>query len=450
MTTASAAPQKTPVRAAIASWVGSALEYYDFFIYGTAAALVFNKIFFPNAAPGVDILLSMATFGVGYVARPIGAFFMGHWGDKFGRKNVLIGTVLLMGISTFLVGCLPTYTQIGVWAPVFLVALRLLQGFSASGEQSGGTSMSLEHSPDNRRGFFTSFTLAGTQFGQVIAAAVFIPVSALPNDQLLSWGWRVPFWISALVVIAGLIIRARLTETPVFKEEAATQEVAKAPLAILFRHHWKAVIRVALCALVSTVSTIYGVYALAFATSTVHLDKGTMLWVGVTTNLLSLVTIPLWALLADKIGRKPVFIIGVLGSGSAMFLYMPAIVSGNYAAIFGVAILMSGILYMAENGIFPAFFSEMFPTKVRLSGMAIGTQVGFAIAGFAPTITAAIAGKGADGWVPVAWFTIIACLIAAGAALTAKETAHKTLAQIDAEAEAIHAASAAPKVATAQ
>ncbi|WP_136611997.1 MFS transporter [Sinomonas albida] len=450
MTTASAAPQKTPVRAALASWVGSALEYYDFFIYGTAAALVFNKIFFPNAAPGVDILLSMATFGVGYVARPIGAFFMGHWGDKFGRKNVLIGTVLLMGISTFLVGCLPTYAQIGVWAPVLLVALRLLQGFSASGEQSGGTSMSLEHSPENRRGFFTSFTLAGTQFGQVLAAAVFIPVSALPNDQLLTWGWRVPFWISALVVIAGLIIRARLTETPVFKEEAASNEVAKTPLAILFRHHWKAVIRVALCALVSTVSTIYGVYALAFATSTVHLDKGIMLWVGVTTNLLSLVTIPLWALLADRIGRKPVFIIGVLGSGAAMFLYMPAIVSGNYAAIFGVAILMSGILYMAENGIFPAFFSEMFPTKVRLSGMAIGTQVGFAIAGFAPTITAAIAGKGADGWVPVAWFTIIACLIAAGAALTAKETAHKTLAQIDDEAEALHAASAAPKVAAAR
>ncbi|WP_336857073.1 MFS transporter [Sinomonas albida] len=450
MTTASAAPQKTPVRAALASWVGSALEYYDFFIYGTAAALVFNKIFFPNAAPGVDILLSMATFGVGYVARPIGAFFMGHWGDKFGRKNVLIGTVLLMGISTFLVGCLPTYAQIGVWAPVLLVALRLLQGFSASGEQSGGTSMSLEHSPENRRGFFTSFTLAGTQFGQVLAAAVFIPVSALPNDQLLTWGWRVPFWISALVVIAGLIIRARLTETPVFKEEAASNEVAKTPLAILFRHHWKAVIRVALCALVSTVSTIYGVYALAFATSTVHLDKGIMLWVGVTTNLLSLVTIPLWALLADRIGRKPVFIIGVLGSGAAMFLYMPAIVSGNYAAIFGVAILMSGILYMAENGIFPAFFSEMFPTKVRLSGMAIGTQVGFAIAGFAPAITAAIAGKGADGWVPVAWFTIIACLIAAGAALTAKETAHKTLAQIDAEAEALHAASAAPKVAAAR
>ena len=436
MTTAHpAAPKKTPVRAALASWVGSALEYYDFFIYGTAAALVFNKLFFPNTAPGVDILLSMATFGVGYVARPIGAFFMGHWGDKFGRKRVLIGTVILMGISTFLVGCLPTYGQIGVWAPILLVALRLLQGFSASGEQSGGTSMTLEHSPDNRRGYFTSFTLAGTQFGQVIAAAVFIPVSALPGDQLLTWGWRVPFWLSAIVVFAGLIIRARLSETPVFKEEAASHEVPPAPLAILFRHNWKAVIRIALAALVSTVSTIYGVYALAFATTTVHLDKGAMLWVGVTTNLLSLVTIPLWALLADKIGRKPVFIVGVLGSGAAMFLYMPAIVSGNWAAIFGVAILMSGILYMAQNGIFPAFYSEMFPTKVRLSGMAIGTQVGFAISGFAPTITAAIAGPGVGGWVPVAWYTVISCVISAAAALTAKETAHKTLAQIDAEAE---------------
>jgi MFS family permease len=433
------------VRAALASWVGSALEYYDFFIYGTAAALVFNKIFFPNAAPGVDILLSMATFGVGYVARPVGAFFMGHWGDKFGRKNVLIGTVLLMGLSTFLVGCLPTYGQIGVWAPVLLVALRLLQGFSASGEQSGGTSMTLEHSPENRRGYFTSFTLSGTQFGQVIAAAAFIPVSALPGDQLLTWGWRVPFWLSAIVVFAGLIIRARLAETPVFQEEAASNEVSHAPIAVLFRHHWKAVIRVALCALVSTVSTIYGVYALAFATSTVHLDKGIMLWVGVVTNLLSLVTIPLWALLADRIGRKPVFILGALGSGAAMFLYMPALVSGNWFAIFGVAILMSGILYMAQNGIFPAFYSEMFPTKVRLSGMAIGTQVGFAIAGFAPTITAAIAGPGINGWVPVAWFTVIASVIAAASALTAKETAHTSLEEIDAAAEA--KAVTAPRVA---
>src|SRR5450755_1518841 len=244
---------KTPKKAALASWIGSALEYYDFFIYGTGAALVFSKVFFPASDPAMGVLLALATFGVGYVARPVGAFFMGHLGDKFGRKKVLVFTLIMMGASTFLVGCLPTYGQIGVAAPILLVILRLCQGFSASGEQAGANSLTLEHAPAHRRAFFTSFTLSGTQAGLILATAVFLPISRLPDDQLLSWGWRVPFWLSVVVVAVGYIIRRTLEETPAFKEEQEQHEIAKLPVAILFRDYTADVLRVILCALVSLV-----------------------------------------------------------------------------------------------------------------------------------------------------------------------------------------------------
>ena len=413
---------KTPKKAALASWIGSALEYYDFFIYGTGAALVFGKIFFPASDPAIGTLLALATFGVGYVARPVGAFFMGHFGDKFGRKKVLVFTLLLMGVSTFLVGCLPTYNQVGVAAPIMLVLLRLMQGFSASGEQAGANSLTLEHAPARRRAFFTSFTLSGTQAGLILATAVFLPISRLPDDQLLSWGWRVPFWLSVVVVIIGYIIRRTLDETPAFKEQQEHHEVAKLPLAVLFQNYKSDVLRVLFAALVSLVSTIFGVYVLSYAVNTIKLDRTTMLWVAILTNVVALVAIPLWAMLADRVGRKPVFIFGALGSAVLIFPFLWAIGEGNIPLIFTFGILMSGVVYSAANGVWPSFYGEMFNTRVRLSGMAIGTQIGFALAGFGPTIAAAIQGKGSDGWLPVAFFTAGACVIAAIAAWTARET----------------------------
>jgi MFS family permease len=429
--------EKTPKRAALASWIGSVLEYYDFFIYGTAAALVFGKVFFPESDPATATLLSFATYGVGYVARPIGAFFMGHIGDRYGRKRVLLLTVGLMGTATFLVGCLPTYDDIGIWAPVLLVALRLLQGFSASGEQSGANSLSLEHAPENRRAFFTSFTLSGTQAGLVIATAVFLPIGAMPEDQLLSWGWRVPFWLSAIVVIAGLVIRRRIEEPPAFQREVAEGATGKVPVAVLLRDHWSGVLRVVLAALASTVSTIFAVYALNFAVDTQGLDQTTMLWVAIVTNVVALGSIPVWAILADRIGRKPVFIFGAVGSGLLMFAYLGAIEAGGYPLIFLTAILMSGVVYSAMNGIQPSLYGEMFPMRVRLSGMAIGTQIGYAIGGFAPTAAKAIEGDGPGGWIPVAGYVLVSSLIAAVAVLTARETRAVPLAEIDGRAEAV-------------
>jgi MFS family permease len=423
-------PARTPKKAALASWIGSVLEYYDFFIYGTAAALVFGKVFFPESDPATATLLSFATYGVGYVARPIGAFFMGHIGDKYGRKRVLILSVTMMGVSTFLVGCLPSYDSIGLWAPALLVVLRLMQGFSASGEQASANSLTLEHAPDDRRGFFTSFTLGGTQTGLIIATAVFLPIGTLPDDQLLTWGWRIPFWLSAFVVLAGVLIRRRLEETPAFKAEAKENAVAKIPMAVLWSDHRADVLRVALAAMASTVSTIFAVYALNFAVDTKGLDRTTMLWVAIVTNVVALAALPAWAMLSDRVGRKPVFIFGAIGSGALMFAYLGAISSRSWPLIFIAGALMSGLVYSAMNGIQPSLYGEMFPTRVRLSGMAIGTQIGFAIGGFAPTAAAAIEGNGPNGWVPVATYVLVSSLIAAAAVATTRETFKVPLAQL--------------------
>jgi MFS family permease len=422
------APRKTPRKAALASAIGSVLEYYDFFIYGTAAALVFGKVFFPDSDPATGTLLSFATYGVGYVARPVGAFFMGHLGDRYGRKRVLVLTIVMMGLCTFLVGCLPTYSDIGVWAPALLVALRLMQGFSASGEQSGGNSLSLEHAPDERRAFFSSFTLTGTQAGLVIATAIWLPIGAMPEHDLLSWGWRIPFWLSAVVVVAGVLIRRQLDETPAFETALREGEIERAPVGELLRDHRSGVVRVTLVALGSTVSTIFAVYALSFAVDGNGLDKTTMLWVAIVTNVVALAAIPAWAALADRVGRKPVLITGTLSSGALMFAYLAAINSRSYVLIFLSAIAMSGLAYSAFNGVQPALYGEMFPTKVRLSGMAIGTQIGYAIGGFAPTAAAAI---DSSGWGPVALYVLAFSVIAAIAAATAQETARLPLRHLD-------------------
>ncbi|MFC3574085.1 MFS transporter [Streptomyces yaanensis] len=419
------APPGQPKKAATAAWIGSALEYYDFFIYGSAAALIFPKVFFDASDPATATLLSLATFGVAYAARPVGALFLGHFGDRLGRKKIMVFTLILMGLSTFLIGCLPTRAQVGGLAPVLLVLCRILQGISAAGEQASASSMSLEHAPAHRRGFFTSFTLSGTQGGQLIATLVFIAIAELPEDQLLSWGWRVPFWLSIAVAVVGHLIRRRLEETPAFARQAATDGVARLPLAVLLREHWADVLRVIAGALVASISTIFTVWALAYATSdSVGMSRSSMLWVGALANLVALGAIPLWATLSDRIGRRPVYLIGAAGSAVTMFLYLWAISTGSYPLTLLLGIVTFGVVYSAANGVWPSFYGEMFSTRVRLSGMAIGTQIGFAVAGFAVTFAAEIAGPNGDDWSSVALFAAALCLPPVVAALSARET-HK-------------------------
>jgi MFS family permease len=412
--------RRTPGRAALASFMGSAVEYYDFFVFGTAAALIFPKVFFPSGDEAA-LVMSFATFGVAYVARPVGAFVLGHFGDRLGRRNVLMFTLMLMGVSTFLIGCLPTFATAGWIAPGLLVLCRLLQGFSAAGEQAGASSLTLEHAPDHRRAFFTSWTLTGTQGGLILAQLVMLPFVSLPDDAELSWGWRVPFWLSAIVVVVAYFIRRRLHETPEFDEAKAHGEIARMPLVPLLRNHWKDVIRVVLCAFIAAVSTVFGTLAIAYGKK-VGLEAGITLWLVVVANVVALATQPLFGMLADRIGRKPVFIYGALSSAALMPFYMLSMSGGNAVLTFALAVATFSFGYAAANAVWPSFYGEMFSTQVRFSGMAIGTQLGFLLAGFAPSIVTALGGVREGGWTVISAFTAVVCLIAAAAASTARET----------------------------
>ncbi|KGI70721.1 major facilitator transporter [Mycolicibacterium rufum] len=423
-----ALPEKTPRRAALASFMGSAVEYYDFFLFGSAAALIFPHVFFPSDDEA-SLVMSFATFGFAYIARPVGAVILGHFGDRIGRQRVLMFTLVLMGLSTFLIGCLPTFDTIGWAAPVLLVICRLLQGLSAAGEQAGASSLTLEHSPDDQRAFYTSWTLTGTQGGLILASLVMIPFMALPDEAKYSWGWRVPFWLSAAVVVVAYFIRRQLHETPQFTEAKNAGTIARMPLVPLLRHHWRDVVRVILCAFIAAVSTVFANLALAYGKK-VGLDADLTLWLVVAANVGALFTQPMFGKLADRIGRKPVFIYGALSSAALMPFYMLSMSQGNHLLTFVLAVATFSFGYAAANAVWPSFYGEMFSTQVRFSGMAIGTQIGFLLAGFAPSIVTALGGVREGGWVVISLFTAVVCLISAGAALTARETKNVPTAEL--------------------
>jgi MFS family permease len=330
-------------------------------------------------------------------------------------------TLVLMGLSTFLIGCLPTFHTIGWFAPGLLVLCRLLQGLSAAGEQAGASSLTLEHSPDHQRSFFTSWTLTGTQGGLILANLVMIPFVALPEDAQLGWGWRVPFWLSAVVVLVAYFIRRTLHEPPAFAEAKANGTIAKLPLKELLCDHWRDVLRVILCAFIAAVSTVFSPLAIAYGKK-VGLEADITLWLVVAANVVALGTQPLFGKLADRIGRKPVFIYGALASAILMPFYMLSMSGGNTVLIFALAIATFSLGYTAANAVWPSFYGEMFSTKVRFSGVAVGTQLGFLVAGFTPSIVTALGGVREGGWVVISVFTAVVALIASASALTARET----------------------------
>ena len=426
--TGQAAHNKDQSKKATASgWIGSALEYYDFFIYATAASLVFPQIFFPQTDPKVAIIASLATYGVGYVARPIGAFFLGHWGDTHGRKMVLIVCMFLMGFSTVAVGLLPTYAQVGLWAPAMLVMLRLVQGFAVAGEISGASSMILEHAPFGQRGFYASFTLQGVQAGQILAAAVFLPLAHYMEPAAFnSWGWRIPFLLSFLVIVAGYIIRREVDETPAFKEEGALHAVPKAPVVQAVTESWRDMLRVMCCSLMNVIPVVTTVFGAAYAVQPgygIGFDKDVYLWIPVMGNILAVLVIPIVGNLSDKIGRKPPIIIGSLLAGLLSFGYLYAISIHNVPLAIAMSLLMWGVVYQGYNAIFPSFYPEMFPTRTRVSGMAISQNLGTLVSALLPALFVAVAPPGADN-IPlmIGSITLGVCVIAAIAAWTSRET----------------------------
>jgi MFS family permease len=410
-------------RAAWASWIGSALEYYDFFLYGMAAALVLGPLFFPTSDPGLATLAAIASVGAGYIARPVGALFLGYLGDLYGRRLVLCVTLLLMGVSTFLIGVLPTYREIGIAAPILLVSLRLLQGLAVAGEHAGASALVLELSGANRRGLYTSFALSGTQVGIILASVVFMLLSVfLSESDLLAWGWRIPFLLSAFLVVMGLWVRFRLPESPAFLSEGCRNDDRLEPLKVLWAQYKLDVVRVILAAQVSAVSAIVAVFSLSWAVNYAQIAKPAMLAVLVTSATVGTFAIPAWACLSDRIGRKPVFVFGVLASGVLIWPYLWAISQANVPLVFIFGVLLGGIAYSAVNGIWPSLYGEMFSTKVRISGMAIGTQLGFTLAAQAPTLAAYFTRQTPSEWTPVAWLVTLCCAISAVVVLFARET----------------------------
>src|SRR4051812_40301274 len=385
-------------KAAASGWIGSALEYYDFFIYATAASLLFPQLFFPSSDPTAAIVASLATYGVGYVARPIGAFVLGHWGDTHGRKRVLILCMFLMGASTMAVGLLPTYQQVGVLAPVLLVVLRLIQGLAVAGGISGASSMILEHAPFGRRGFFASFTLQGVQAGQILAAAVFLPLAHyMPEDAFNSWGWRIPFLLSFLVIVAGYIIRREVDETPAFAEVDKKGEVAKSPIVQAFTDSWADMLRVVCMALMNVIPVVATVFGAAYAVQAAYgigFQKDVYLWIPVLGNILAVLVIPFVGNLSDRIGRKPPIIVGALASGLLSFVYLYAISIHNVPLAIVMSLLMWGVVYQGYNAVFSAFYPELFPTRTRVSAMAISQNLGTATTAMLPALFAAVAPPG--------------------------------------------------------
>src|SRR3954452_8622434 len=417
---------KTPKKAAASGWMGSALEYYDFFIYAQASALIFPDIFFAKGDPQMAIVSSLALFGLGYVARPLGAFFLGHWGDTHGRKTVLVLCMLMMGGSTFLVGILPTYSMIGIWAPLLLVILRLIQGFAVGGEISGASAMIVEHSPFGRRGYFASFTLQGVQAGQILAAAVILPLSALlSEDAFQSWGWRIPFLLSSVVVFAGYMIRRNVDETPAFQEEATHGEVPKAPIVQAVRESGPDMLRVICMALMNAIPVSTTVFGAPYAPNEaygVRFSTTTYLWISVVGNAVAMVLIPFVGNWSDKIGRRPLLIAGSLSSGALSYVYLYFVSQDNVVMAFVSAILMWGIVYQGYNAVFPAFYQELFPTRTRVTAFAVSQNIGTMITAFLPSIYAAVAGPGSNVPFIVGSFTFGCAIIAAIAAWSARET----------------------------
>ncbi|MDH2427725.1 MFS transporter [Sphaerisporangium sp. TRM90804] len=369
----------------LACLLGTSLEWYDFFLYGTAAALVFGRLFFPGADPLTGTLLAFATYGAGFVARPIGGVLFGHFGDRVGRRNVLAVTLLVMGMGTFLIGLLPTYATIGVAAPVLLVVLRFVQGLSLGGQWGGAVLLSMEHGRPDRRGLDASWVQAGVPAGNLLAAgALALGELALSDDAFLTWGWRVPFLLSGLLALVGLWIRAGIAESPLFTEVAAR---SRRPLAEVVRTHPRA-LAAAFCARigVDVAFYVFTLYVLTYLTGTVGVSRNTGLSALSIASAAQLVLIPLFGHLSDRAGRRVVPLAGAAGAAVWAFVFFPLLDQGSFPAIVlavGVALLFHAAMYGPQA----AFIAELFATRVRYSGTSLGYQLaGVAGGALAPIV----------------------------------------------------------------
>ena len=401
-------------RIVIASTAGSAIEWYDFFIYGTAAALVFNALFFPAADPLTGTLLAFATFGVGFVARPVGGVIFGHFGDRVGRKKALVVGLFLMGAATTLIGLLPTYGTIGAAAPVLLVVLRLLQGIAVGGQFGGAVLVGTENAARGRRGLYGSFAQLGVPLGLILSSAVFLVVtSSTTPDQFLAWGWRIPFLLSFTLIGVAMFAQLRLEETAAMQQAAKTTTAVptRSPVLEVLRKHPKNVLLGAGTLILLAVGFyIFGTYVLSYGTTVLGMSRNAVLAAVIAGAILQAVAIPLFAILSDRIGRKKVYLGGVVGLAVWVF---PAflLINSTRVVLVAVAISVAQVLVAALQGPLPAFMHELFPLHVRYSGVSLGYQLGSLVGGgFTPIVATALYAE-FGSFVPVALLVLVAAVL---------------------------------------
>ncbi|OYD73743.1 UNVERIFIED_ORG: metabolite-proton symporter [Burkholderia sp. CF145] len=414
---------------AVASVIGTTVEWYDLFVFATASALVFNKVFFPGFVPLIGTLLAFGTFASAYLARIVGAALFGHFGDRLGRKSMLLVSLLLMGCATFCIGLLPNYAAIGIWAPILLLTLRIIQGLALGGEWGGAVLMAVEHAPAGKRGLYGSWVQIGVPAGTLIANLAFLfTSSALSAESLLSWGWRVPFLASALLVGVGLYIRLNTSETPTFRKVKDAAAQVKLPIADVLTKHWKQVVLGG----VATMSTgtsfnLIVAFGLTYGTQTLGFSRNAMLCIALIACALCIVMLPLFGKLSDQIGRKPVIIGGIVAEALFAFPLFWLLDTRDFSfALLGYVLMMTA--FAANYGPIATFLAELFGTEVRYSGLSVSYMLSGLLGSAAtPIVTTALlsaTGRGSS----VAWYMIGSALVSAIALVMLTETLRTDLA----------------------
>ena len=428
--------QRTSInQVALSGLIGATVEWYDFFLYGTAAALVFGQLFFPSSDPLVGTIAAFGSFAFGYLSRPVGAVVFGHYGDKIGRKAMLILTLLIMGIATFLIGLLPTYDTIGVWAPILLLVLRFFQGIGLGGEWGGAVLLAVEHSPRNKRGFYGSLIQIGAPAGLLLGTGAFLIVSNLPEEQFLSWGWRVPFLVSVLLIGVGLFIRLKIMETPAFSQVKESGTEARMPMIEVFRDYPKNVL-LTMGARLSEgqVFNIFAVFAITYATTQLELTRSTVLYGVLIGAAVECLTLPVFGAFADRFGRRPVYMGGAAFCALFAFPFFWLLDTENTVLIWLALALGFAIGHSAMWGPQASFFSEAFGTRVRYSGTSFVYQFsGIASSALTPLIATALLGwAGGSPWLVVV-FVIVYAAISFISTYLARETYRDEISEVRAD-----------------